>query len=243
MSENIQRVAIVTGAGSGVGRQTVGRLAREGFHVVLIARTKETLTKTAQWAAEQDAVSRTVRLLELPTDISDASAVQRVIETTNRDFGRIDAIANVAGFAPLLPMEKVTPEIWRQCVDTNLSAIVNMTSIAWPIFKKQKSGVIVNISSMASVDPFPQFSIYAAAKAGVNMFTQCTGKEGAKLGIKAVCIAPGAINTPMLRSLWTEKMLPNEKTLAPEYIADVVVDCILGKHDFKPGETIFVPSP
>ena len=168
---------------------------------------------------------------------------RKLVSDVLTQFGRIDAIANIAGFAPLQPMEDITAELWKQCIDTNLSAIVSITAAVWPEFKKKRTGVIVNVSSMASVDPFPQFSIYAAAKAGVNMFTHCTAQEGQAFGVRAVAVAPGAVNTPMLRSLWDESKLPNHKTLAPEQVAEVIVGCITGKRPFTNGQTILLPSP
>lgn len=233
---NNQHMAIVTGAGSGVGRATAVLLAEAGYNLVLVARTESALRATAQ------AIS-SVAVEVLPLDIADPTAGHRIIERSLQRFGRIDAIANVAGAAPLLPIEQVTPDVWRTCIDTNLSSIVLLTTAAWPTFKAQGHGVIVNVSSMASLDPFPNFAIYAAAKVGVNMFTSCTAAEGESLGIKAVCIAPGAIETPMLRQLFSEQIIPPDKCLSPAAVARVIRDCVVGTYAFKSGETIVMNSP
>ncbi len=229
-------VAIVTGAGSGVGRATAIALAQGGYRLLLVARTESALRQTAQLAAGPDTAI-------LPVDVAAPDAATRIVEHALQRFGRIDAIANVAGAAPLLPIDQVTPQIWRTCIDTNLSAIVLLTAAAWPTFQKQRRGVVVNVSSLASLDPFPHFAIYAAAKVGVNMFTRCTASEGAPIGVRAVCIAPGAVETPMLRSLFNEQAIPPDQCLPPADVAAVIRDCITGTRDFTSGQTIPLHSP
>lgn len=232
------KVAIVTGAGSGVGRATAVLLAHAGYTLVLVGRNQQKLLET------QDQIgTKHAGVLLTSTDLSDANAAREIAVETIECFGRIDAIANVAGQAPMLSIQEVTPAILKECMDTNFSYVVHLTSAAWPIFKKQGSGIVVNVSSMASFDPFPGLGIYAAAKAAVNMFTHCTAQEGQEIGVKAVCVAPGAIETGMLRSLFGKDVLPTDKTLDPKEVAGFIVDCITGKRAFKNGETVPLPSP
>lgn len=238
MSES--KVAIVTGAGSGVGRDTALLLCEAGFAVALVGRTESKLRETAALIENECDGART---LAVAADLCDAEAPQRVVERVLDAFGQVDALVNVAGAAPLQPIERITPEAWRQNVDINLSAPVLLTAAIWPAFKRQKSGVVVNVSSMASIDPFPGFSIYAAAKTGLNMFTRTTADEGRKIGVRAVAVAPGAIETPMLRQNFSEKVIPADKALDPAVVAGVIRDCITGARDFKPGEVIVLPSP
>ncbi len=227
-------VAIVTGAGSGIGRETAKLLALAGYHTVLVSRTLKNLQKTASLIEGPSTIH--------PTDLSCRSNCQQVIEQTLARLGRIDALANVAGCAPSVTIENITAELWQKNIDTNLSAIVHLTSAAWPTFKQQQQGIIVNVSSLASIDPFPGFSIYGAAKAGVNLFTLVTAREGASQGIKAVTIAPGAVETGMLRALFDESVIPADKTLRPQDIGQLICDCITGHKTFEPGEVITVPN-
>lgn len=228
-------IAIVTGAGSGIGRAAAVQLGGAGYCVVLVSRNREKLEQTAELVDGETFI--------YPADVADPDAVTMLIEDVLASFGRIDALAHVAGFAELLPIEQITPEHWRKTVDVNLTAAVLLTAAVWPTFKAQQSGVVVNVSSMSSIDPFPGLATYAAAKIGLNMFTQCTAREGEAIGVKAVAIAPGSVETPMLRSLFDEKMVPTDKTLAPDDIADVIRGCITGEHAFSNGETIVMPSP
>jgi NAD(P)-dependent dehydrogenase (short-subunit alcohol dehydrogenase family) len=189
----------------------------------------------------------------LPQDITEPAAAAAIIGATLDRFGRLDALVNVAGFASQTPIEQITADEWRATIDTNLSAVVMLTAAAWPALRASASGgdserafgggVIVNVSSMASIDPFPQFAMYAAAKAGVNLFTRCTASEGAEWGIRAVAVAPGAVETPMLRSMFDERVIPREKALAPEDVAKVICGCVTGKRGFEAGEVIVVGSP
>ncbi|MFP4144266.1 MAG: SDR family oxidoreductase [Phycisphaeraceae bacterium] len=234
-------VAIVTGASSGIGRETAMMLAEAGYELALVARRESVLREVGEMIEERHGLGATPLLL--PLDVSDPSIPEDVVRRTEDEFGRIDVLANIAGNAPLLPIEQVTPDIWRQCIDTNLSAVVLMTAAVWPVFKRQKSGTVVNVSSLAAFDPFPGFAIYAASKVGVNMFTRCTASEGQRIGVKAFAVAPGAVETPMLRQAFNETMLPREKALAPTAVARVIVDCITGEPPCAPGETFQVPSP
>ena len=95
---------------------------------------------------------------------------------------------------------------------------------------------------MASIDPFPGFSMYAAAKVGVNMFIRCIGDEGKEIGVTSVAVGPGAVETPLLRSLFDEEMIGKDQTLSPEKVAGVLVDCYLSERMFASGDTIMMPT-
>jgi len=234
-------VAIVTGAGSGIGRALALILADAGWAQVLASRRAGTLEQTVRLAVDRGAPADAMAVA--PTDVRDPSQCAALVQTAASRFGRIDAVANVAGRAVMCPMEQVTPEQWRDVVDTNLSGPLHLTARAWPHLQADGGGMVVNVSSMASLDPFPGFAMYAPAKAGVNMLTHCTAQEGEAVGIRAVAIVPGVVETPMLRSLFDETTVPGANALAPEDVAGVIADCILGRRSFRSGQHIEVPSP
>ncbi len=231
--------AIVTGAGSGIGRSTALLLAESGYACVLVGRTESKLRETAEMVAAESPEAKT---LVHPADVSDESAIKGVIDATLAAFDHIDAIANVAGYAPLGPIARLETDEYRKCLAINLDPVVFITRAAWPTFKQQKRGVVVNVSSMASVDPFTGFNVYGAAKAAVNIFTKATADEGKRINLKAVAVGPGAVETPMLRGNFSEKAIPTDMTLDPAEVAAVIRDCITGTRDFEPGETILMPS-
>lgn len=235
MPHKPSQTAIVTGAGSGIGHCVATQLSELGYHVVLVGRTQETLEQTSQLL--EGAFSIHV------ADVADSAACHDLVQKVANQLGRIDVLCNVAGNAPILEIGQITPDLWQQTIDTNLSSVVNLTAACWPIFEQQQSGFVGNISSMASVDPFPGFAMYAAAKAGVNLFTLVTGREGAKLGVRAMAVAPGAVETGMLRSLFDESVIPTDATLKPKDVARVLIDCLQEKREFEVGQTIELPSP
>ena len=234
------RVAIVTGAGSGIGRAAAERLAEAGYAVMLVGRTEATLSETAGRIAEHRGGDHPV--LVHPADVADPHQCRAIIDAAADRFGRIDALVNAAGNAALAPISETTPEFWRRTLAANLDSIAYLTHAAWPVFKQQSGGggegVIVNISSMASIDPFPGFAAYAPAKAAVNMFTRITADEGKKIGLRAVAIAPGAVETPLLRSMFDETKIPPDQCCSPDELGVLIRDCITGQRDFDSGEVI-----
>ena len=234
------RTAIVTGATSGVGRQVAVQLARSGYQVVLAARRATELNQTVQLVHE---ANPDAACLAQAADVCEPAACHRVVQSAEAKFGSIDALANVAGYALLSSIDQITDNVWRTIVDTNLTAAIHLTAAVWPLFKRQRSGCLVNVSSMASIDPFAGFAMYAAAKAGLNMFTRCAAQEGEAFGVKVVCLAPGAIETPMLRSLFDEKTIRPARTLDPADVAAKICQYITGQQTFVSGATIPMPSP
>jgi len=230
----LDKSVLVTGAGSGVGREAAIQLSQAGYNVALVGRTRSKLEATAQQLDGPHLI--------LDVDLEDAQATTALVQRTVSHFGRLDALANCAGCATLAPIEKTTPQLWRQVIDANLSYVVHLTASAWPIFARQNNGVIVNVSSMSSIDPFPGLTLYAAAKVGLNMFTACTAREGEAVGIRAVALVLGAVETPMLRSMFDEKQLPSSATMSPRYVGQVVCDCITGARTFVSGEAVRVLS-
>lgn len=238
-TEQVKQVVIITGAGSGVGRDLALLMAEAGYASVLAARTKSALESTAAFVAAEHPNAQT---LIVPTDVADPAAVNKLISETLHHFGRIDALANIAGYAPLQPIQRIEDETLRRCTAVNFDAVVYATRAVWPTFKAQKAGAICNVSSMGAFDPFTGFNIYGAAKAAVNIFTKATADEGKRLNVNAYAIAPGAIETPMLRENFSEKAIPTENTLDPMDVAAAIRDCLTGKTDMQSGETRKMPS-
>jgi NAD(P)-dependent dehydrogenase (short-subunit alcohol dehydrogenase family) len=125
-------------------------------------------------------------------------------------------------------------------IDTNLSSVVYLCRRLWPLWRKQGGGVAVNVSSFSGRDPFAGLGAYGAAKAGVNLLGIALAREGAEIGVRVHTVAPAATETAMLRSLFSAQNLPESKTLRPEAVARVIVQCICGDLDCTSGEVIYV---
>jgi NAD(P)-dependent dehydrogenase (short-subunit alcohol dehydrogenase family) len=227
-------VAIITGAGKGIGRATAIELARRGYALSLAARTESDLLSTLNHAQADD------RGVAVPTDVSKPGEIDRLVDGTLDRFGRIDAIVHCAGMAPVKSIKEMTAAEWGEVIDTNLSAAFYLARAAWPAFERQGGGAIVNVSSLASRDPFPGFAAYGAAKAGINLFGLSAAREGQPIGVRVYTIAPGAVETDMFRALMPLEKYPRDKTLDPADVARVIGQCVQGDLKYASGEVIYL---
>lgn len=230
------RAAIITGAGSGIGAALARLLAAGGWSLALAGRD-ETKLRTSAAACT---TAGGARLLIVPTDMADPASVERLVHQTEQEFGRIDALVNNAGEAALLPIEKTGPRELARSFAVNAIGPACAIHFAWPVFARQKSGCVVNVSSLASRDPFPGFFAYAAAKSAVNSLTRSAAKEGETIGVRAYTIAPGAVETTMLRSVVPASQLPTERCLTPDEVARFAADCLEGRPAAGSGAAIFL---
>jgi 3-oxoacyl-[acyl-carrier protein] reductase len=231
-------VALITGAGRGIGQAAAVEMARRGYRLALLSRTPDQLRQTCQLAMKRGLDEADV--LELTVDVRQADQVEAGIAGIAGRFGRLDAIIHCAGLAPALAVEQMSVEAWHEVLDTNLSSAFYLARSAWPIFRRQGAGVMVNISSMSSRDPFPGFAAYGAAKAGLNILSLVLAREGAAIGVRVHTIAPGAVETEMFRGLASEAQWPAEKTLCPADVADMIARCVSGELRYTSGEVIFL---
>ena len=225
-------VAIITGAGRGIGRATAVALARAGHACVLIARTADDLSKTAQLCGEGAVVE--------VADVRDGALASAIVDRAAARFGRIDVLVNNAGVAPLVAFKEMTEAIFRQTIDTNLLAAFHYSRAVWPMMERQNGGAIINLSSESARDPFDGFAAYAAAKAGINALTRALASEGNAHNIRVIAIAPAGVETAMLRQIATPQQLPPQDVLAPEDIAAAIVAAANGSLQHASGETIYL---
>ena len=233
-----RHVTIITGAGSGIGRATAEMLAPLGHALVLVGRTEAKLLDTLDVVRDSGADA-----MVATADLQDAEHAAAVVHQAMERFDRIDAIVNSAGVAPLLPIEKTTEEVLEETFRINAFGPAFLIVEAWPIFRRQKSGCVVNVSTLGTSDPFPGFFAYAASKSALDSFTRSCAREGRSIGVRAFCVNPGAVETPLLRKNFPAHVLPPERALKPEAVAEVIVECIAGKRDHEHGRTILLPSP
>ena len=220
------KVAMVTGAGSGIGRASTLALLFAGYQVVLAGRRADALQETIALAGELGA-----RALAVPTDATDPAAVKALFAATRAKFGRLDVLFNNAGTsAPAIPMDELSFEQWKAVVDINLTAVFLCTQQAFALMKAQdpRGGRIINNGSISAYAPRPFSAPYTATKHAITGLTKSTSLDG-----RAHDIACGQIDIGNAASEMTERMatgvpqangtLMVEPRMEVKHVADAVV--------------------
>ena len=192
---NRNRVALVTGGGTGIGRAAALALNRDGYHLVLAGRRREPLKETADLASKVDP-----RMLVVPTDISVAGQVKALFRVVRAKFGRLDVLFNNAGGgAPRVPVEELDIADWKRCVDVNLTGAFLFARQAIRIMKDQmpKGGRIINNGSVSAHVPRPCTPAYTATKHAITGLTKSISLDGRQHDIACSQIDIGNADTPL----------------------------------------------
>src|SRR5216683_8174152 len=218
--------AIVTGAGSGIGRAVALALAKDGYAVALAGRRKDALQATAEQAKAAGA-----RTLVVPTDVGDPAAVRALFAAAKEAFGRLDLLFNNAGTgAPAVPLEELTYEQWKTVVDTNLTGVFLCTQEAFRIMKSQepRGGRIINNGSISAHAPRPNSAPYTATKHAMTGLTKSTSLDGRKYDIACGQIDIGNTGTELTKRM--EQGVPQasgvieaEPTFDVRHVAEAVI--------------------
>jgi NAD(P)-dependent dehydrogenase (short-subunit alcohol dehydrogenase family) len=213
-----RKIALVTGAGSGIGRATALALLREGYAVVLAGRRAETLEQTTKAAgAARDSA------LPVVADVSEEASVRQLFEKTRQTFGRLDLLFNNAGGgAPPIPLEELTVEQWRRVIDVNLTGAFLCTQAAFRLMKNQspRGGRIINNCSISAHAPRPHSAPYTASKHAITGLTKATALDGRAYDIACGQIDIGNAATDMTARM-KEGILQANGQVVPEPRMDV----------------------
>jgi NAD(P)-dependent dehydrogenase (short-subunit alcohol dehydrogenase family) len=228
------KVAIVTGATSGIGLATAQRFAADGARVVIASRGEDKVKKVAQ--------SIGANAIGVACDVSVEKEVEATVAETLKRFGRLDVVVNNAGMMIFKPLEQETADDWMKVLSVDLLGAFFFTKQAF--LHMRRGGSIINVSSIHAVETTPLVSAYAAAKAAVVSLTRSASLEGQAKGIRANAVLPGAVDTPML---WDN---PNVKSGLekidrgvlgkPEDIAAVIAFLAADDSEFVRGSSVIV---
>lgn len=204
------KVAVVTGAGRGIGKAIALAFAREGADVVVVSRTPSEVKETA---AQIGALGR--HALALRVDVSRVQDVENMVASATEEFGRIDVLVNNAGIlGPVGPLVENDVKHWIETIKVNLIGTFLCCKAVLPVMIAQRKGKIINLSGGGAAYPNPRFSAYATSKAAVVRLTDTLAEELTEFNIQVNAIAPGAINTGIQEEILAAGEVAGEKTLA-----------------------------
>jgi NADP-dependent 3-hydroxy acid dehydrogenase YdfG len=186
------RVAVITGASSGIGEATAKALAREGYAVAVAARREERIRELADQISADGG-----KALAVPTDVGDADSAAALITTTKAELGSVDVLVNNAGVMLLGPMLGADLEHWQRMVNVNLLGLMYCTHAALPIMQEQGGGHIVNLSSVAGRIARLGSGAYNATKWGVGAFSESLRQEALNYNVRVTIIEPGYVETEL----------------------------------------------
>lgn len=213
------KVAVVTGAGRGIGLALSEALTAEGCAVVLAGRRMPALHKAASVVTKRGVMAMPVRC-----DVRDHRSVRSLFQAVRRRFGRLDILINNAGVAhAVAPVEEISPQKWDDVIGTNLTGMFLCTREAVPLMAR--GGIIVNNLSTAARRPFAKFTAYVASKYGGRGFSNALREELRPRGIRVLGLIPGAVDTDIWEQFWPNA--PRSRMIAAEDVARLVLETLV----------------
>ncbi len=228
------KIAIVTGAGSGIGRGIAQALAREGANVLVVGRRADKIEETIHliWQDGGGGIS-------VQADVSQAEDVDRVIKAACENYDRIDILVNNAGIGGGGPIHRHDIATWYRVMDVNLTGAFLMTRATLPIMRTQTSGHIINISSESGLEYYLGNGAYGVSKHALNAFGEYVQRENQEFNIRVNTICPGMVISEMTVD---SPGLDHEKCLYPEDIADLVLWLLTRRPNIKIGTPILIQT-
>ena len=244
MTDNIAgKVLVITGASSGMGEATARDLAAQGAKVVLGARRAERL----------DAIVREIReeggqAIAVPTDVAKLEDVKRLVDAAKATYGRVDVIFNNAGLMPLSPLESLRIDEWDRMIDVNMKGTLYGIATALPYMKEQKSGHIINVSSVYGHKVVATGAVYCATKHAVRAISEALRQEVKDYNIRVTTISPGAVRTELTSHITEPGLAENVQGavakigVAPSTMSRMVAFAISQPDDVDVNEILFRPT-
>jgi NAD(P)-dependent dehydrogenase (short-subunit alcohol dehydrogenase family) len=212
------KVAVVTGGSRGIGLAIAHALRERGADVAIMA-TSETTLRAA--AGQLKGMANGAGVLALQADVRRRDEVAQAIDAAVKRFGGIDVLVNNAAIGLFRRVADMSADEWNQVIDTNLTGVFNCCHAALPHLRSRGGGWIINVSSLASMNPFPEAAAYCASKAGLNAFSDALMQEVRHDGIRVANVLPGSVNTE-----FSGRPARDDWKLAAADVAQAVVDLI-----------------
>ena len=246
MGNNIEgKVVVITGASSGLGEATARHLSQLGATVVLGARRLDRIEALAQELAAQD--GRAGKAIAVQTDVTKSGQVKKLVESAVAAYGRIDVMINNAGLMPHSPLERLKIDDWDRMIDVNIKGVLYGIAAALPYMQAQKSGHIINVSSVAGHKVRPGSAVYAATKHAVRALSEGLRQEVKPYNIRTTVISPGAVATELPNSITEADVAASVKkiyevAIPADSFARAVVYAMSQPDDIDINEILFRPT-
>jgi short-subunit dehydrogenase len=215
--------ALVTGAGSGIGRSTAIALAKAGVHLVLLGRSPEKLEAVAQQVTSEFGVTAAVH----PIDLALLDQVGDRLRVIVDDLPQLDIVINNAGMGYTGSLAEMPLADWQQVMDLNLTSVFQICQAVLPKLRQQQRGTIINVSSIAAHQTFPNWGAYCVSKFGLRALSMTLAAEERTAGIRVMTVSPGSVNTPLWDTATVDADFDRQAMLTPEIVADTIVRAAL----------------
>ena len=243
MNKNIEgKIVVITGASSGLGEATARMLSSEGARVALGARRAGRLQ-----AIVDELIRGGGKALALETDVTRYEQVKRLVDAAVETYGRIDVMINNAGIMPQSPLERLKIDDWNRAIDVNIKGVLYGIAAALPYMQKQKSGHIINVSSVAGHRVRPSSAVYSATKTAVRVISEGLRQEVKPYNIRTTVISPGAVDTELPDSITEPDIAEStrrsyQSAIPAESFARAVVFAMSQPEDMDVNEILFRPT-
>jgi NADP-dependent 3-hydroxy acid dehydrogenase YdfG len=239
--QNIKdKVVVITGASSGLGEATARALAKNGAKLVLGARRMDRLKALASELSLGDKAA-------VQTDVSNYAQVKHLVDHAVKVHGRVDVILNNAGLMPLSPLDRLKIEDWDRMIDVNIKGVLYGIAAALPHMKAQKSGHIINVSSVAGHRVRPTSTVYSATKTAVRVISEGLRQEVTPYNIRTTIISPGAVSSELLESITEKDIAQNlsgvrDMAIPADSFASMVLFAMSQPDNVDVNEILFRPT-
>lgn len=232
-----KRRALITGASSGIGKETALAFALAGIDIALVSRSVEKLAAVCKAANDTG-----VEAKAYPMDLSCVSQVQEKMQAVAVDFGDIDILVNNAGMGYTANLSETPLSDWQQVLDLNLTSVFQCIMGILPGMRSRGTGTIINIASIAGKQAFPNWGAYSVSKAGLISFSQILAQEERAHGIRVTVICPGAVNTEIWDTQTVNANFERSKMLTPKTVAQSILHTALLPKQAVIEELILMPN-